>query len=109
MKEQRGCLDGTTLEYVHGALGTVRVAYAAGKVAFEWIAVPMVGEKGSGLDYRAIDIIAGAARSGAAPDAFVLGAPREETKMAWMAGGRDWPACAVLRSVGNMVSAVSAV
>lgn len=46
-------LDGTVLEYTYSEMGTVRVSFNNGKVAFDWVAGPLKGEAGKDFAYRA--------------------------------------------------------
>ncbi len=46
-------LDGTRMVYTYPEMGTVRVAFAGGRVSFEWLAGPLEGESGRDFAYRA--------------------------------------------------------
>ncbi len=52
MTKPTDSLDGTLLEYTYEELGTVQVIFKSGRIAFEWIAGPLKGEKGENFEYR---------------------------------------------------------
>jgi len=52
-------LDGITMQYTYGEMGTVRVSYDNGCISFQWVAGPLKGESGEGFTYRARKIEGG--------------------------------------------------
>ena len=46
-------LDGKRLNYTYAEMGTVVVKLLSGKLGFEWIEGPLIGEAADGFDYRA--------------------------------------------------------